>query len=314
MATVEEVIRDIEALPLSDIGAPAVARWIDNRYKEIVSKIQFRSLRQIGELVLPGVITTGTITATRGSTSIAGASTTFVTEIGSGTQEHYYFRTRSAWYRISSISGETALTLASAFSEDSVSAGSYQIVKRAHSLASSARWLGAFVFSRLRQRLEVLSRDEFDISFPGRIVQGSHPQVVCQDGVDSSGYLKVEVYPPPAESELIRYVYWAIPTTLSISSTIPAQIDAHVLKEGALIDVYRAAKVAQIEKGNVEAAAIYSNEEAKQRTVWDRYIRDAIRTQRGVDDVTFIIESFGGKRLANDIRTAREHILAGWSY
>lgn len=293
---------------------PACAKWLDNRYKELVARVRFRNLRSVGELSLPAIVTTGTITVTRGSTSVAGASTTFETEISAGTQEHYYFRTRSAWYKISSITNDTALVLASAFAESSVSAGSYEIVKRTHALASDARWLGEFVHPRIRRKIDTYSRDEFDIAFPGRTISGRWPEAVCQDGVDSNGYIKVELYPPPTNTELIRYVYWTLPTALTLASTIPAQIDDYVLKEGTMIDVYRAAKIMHIEKGNVEAAAVYANEEAKQRTIWERKILDAIRTQRGTDDITFILESFGGRRSASDIKTAREHILAGWSY
>jgi hypothetical protein len=314
MATVEEIIKDIQALAPMDLSMPACARWLDNRYKELVARVNFSNLRKVGELSVPGIITTGTISATRGSTAITGVATTFQTEIGSGTQEHYWLRTLSAWYRIASVSGELALTLASAFAEDDVSGATYQIVKRTHSLASDVRWTGKFVMPRVRRKIDTYSRDEFDISFPGRTIAGRWPEAVCQDGVDSSGYVQVELYPPPNESELIAYVYWSLPSALTITSTIPAQIDGYVLKEGTMIDVYRWAKVKQIEKGNVEAASVYANEEAKQRTVWERKILDAIRTQRGTDDLTFILESFGGRRSASDITTAREHILAGWRY
>ena len=37
MATVEELVRSIKgSLPLSDLGGPVVAKWIDERYKEMV--------------------------------------------------------------------------------------------------------------------------------------------------------------------------------------------------------------------------------------------------------------------------------------
>ena len=314
MSTVDEIVKDIMSVAPAQVDPIAAARWLDNRYKELVTKAQFSNLRKIGELSIPGVIDTGTVTTTRGSTSVAGASTTFETEVGSGTQEHYYFRTSNAWYKIASITNETALVLASAFAETAVSAGTYQIVKRTHALASDARWTGKFVFPRLRLEVKKRSRDEFDLSYPGRPLVGPTPQIVCLDGVDSNGYLQVEVYPPPENSELLRYVYWSLPTSLTLSSTIPAQIDAYVLKEGALIDVYRKAKISQIELGNVEAAALYANEEQKQRTVWRSIVNDAIRTQRGSDDVTFILESFGGRRGSAEIRTAREQILNAWSH
>lgn len=315
MATVEEIVRDIQVSAPSGIGGLAIARWIDNRYKEMVSRVRFRNLRSTGELVLAGVINTGTVSATRGSTTITGVSTTFATDLGATAQEHYYLRVRSAWYKIASVAGETSLTLATAFAEDTISGASYTIVKRTHSLASTARWIGQFLHTRLHHSLGFpLTMDELDLLAPGRILATGLPQRVAQAGVDSSGYLKVEVYPPPTESEILHYTYWTLPTALTMSSTIPAQIDAYTLKEGALIDVYAKAKIMQIEKGNVEAASVYSNSEAKQRTIWKDALKSAQYTQRGADDATFMLASFGSSNGGiYDISTARDHILLNWS-
>lgn len=314
MATVEEIVRDLESFIPKDISGLAVARWIDNRYKEMVSKIRYRHLRKVGELVIPGIFETGTVTATRGSTAVAGVSTQFETDMGSGTQEHYYFSGSVAWYKISSVTDETNLVLASAFAETDISAVSYAIVKRTHALPSTARWLGTFVIPRLRKKLTGPSHKELDLSTPGRPIAGRYPESVAQVGVDSNGYIMIEVYPPPKYSELLRYVYWDLPSQLSMGSTIPQVIDNYVLKEGAMIDAYRASKIAQLQLGNVEAAAVYANEEAKQRTIWKNAIKDAQRTQQGAEDLNFVIEGFGGMRGASEIRTARDHVYSKWSY
>jgi hypothetical protein len=314
LATVEEIVRDIESFAPANISGLAIARWIDNRYKEMVSKIRYRHLRKVGELSIPGVFETGSVTATRGSTAVSGSSTQFETDMGSGDQEHYYLSAVTAWYQIASVTDESNLVLNAAFSEDSVSSTSYTIVKRTHALDASARWLGTFVMPRLRRKLNLISHQELNISVPGRPVAGRYPESAAQVGVDSNGYIKVEIYPPPKYSELINYVYWDLPSQLTMSSTIPQVIDNYVLKEGALVDVYRASKIAQINLGNVEAAAVYSNEEAKQRTIWNRSIKDAQRTQQGSEDLNFVIEGFGGQRPSSEIRTAREHVLSRWSY
>lgn len=313
MATVDEIARDALASIATEANAVAAAKWIDNRYKEMVSRVRFRHLREIGELSLPAVEDDGTVTVARGSTSVTGSSTTWVTDIGSGTQEYYYFRTRTAWYKIASIDGETALTLASNFAEDDVSGGSYKIVKRHHALDSSARWMGDFVLPRLRHELGLIPLDALDIKAPGRPLAGSIPHYVSQVGVDSSGYNMVEIYPPPVESELVRYVYWSLPTALTISSTIPQVIDPYVLKEGVLIDLYRYEKAQAIRKGNVEQAAIWRNEEKTQITIWERKIREAIKTSRGADDITFILEMFPDRTRMMEQRTAHDYIYDNWS-
>ncbi len=153
MTTVDELARDTIASIATDANAIAAAKWIDNRYQEMVSRVRFRHLREIGELSLPAVEDTGTVTVTRGSISVVGVGTTWVTDIGTGTQEYYHFRTNTAWYKIASVGRELAITLDTNFSEETVTAASHTAVKRFHELASTARWLGKFFLTRLRMDL-----------------------------------------------------------------------------------------------------------------------------------------------------------------
>ena len=110
--------------------------------------------------------------------------------------------------------------------------------KRTHPLASTARWMGDFFLTRLRKRLNLVPLEALDLRAPGRSLVGNIPDTVAQVGIDSNGYPKVEIYPPPSKSEIIHYIYWALPTALTMSSTIPSVIEAYVLKEGVLIDVF----------------------------------------------------------------------------
>ena len=312
MTTVDEVVRDALASIDTEANAIAAAKWLDNRYKEMVSRVKFRHLRQVGELSLPAVIDTGTVSVDRGLTAVTGVTTTFQTDMGAGVQEYYYFRTNNAWYKIASVTNELGLVLASAFAEDDVAAGTYTIVKRHHPLASDARWVGDFYHTRLRQKLRSIGLDEMDMLYPGRSLVGNIPHYVAQVGVNTSGYLKYEIYPPPLESELIHYVYWTLPPSLTISSTIPSVIDPYTLKEGLLIDLYRYEKSVAIRKGNVNQAGIWRNDEKAQNTIWEKVIKDAIRTSRGSDDITFILEMFGSSH-RSDQRTARDYVLDNWN-
>ena len=314
MATVDELARDVIASIATDANAIAAAKWIDNRYKEMVARVKFRHLRQVGELYIPGVFDTGTLAATRGSTAITGDSTQFETDISSGDQEYYYIRAASAWYEVASIESDTALTLASNFAEDDETEASYDLVKRYHSLGSTARWVGDFYFTRLRRTLADISLNELNILFPGRTLAGHIPSHVAQIGVDSDGYLMYEVYPPPVDSELINYIYWTLPTTLAITSTIPPVIDPYTLKEGVLIDLYRYEKSVALRKGNVEQAAVWRNDEKAQGVIWDKAMKEAIRTSRGSDDITLILEMFRGVPFGQgEQRTARDYVYDNWN-
>lgn len=314
MATVDELARDIVGSLALDEGYLLAVRWIDNRYKQLVSRVRFKHLRKIGEVQLSATYDTGTVDATRDSTAVTGTSSLWNTTPGNGAQTDWYFKAGSAWYNISSITDDTNLVLSTAFSEDDVDDGSYKIARRYHSLTANARWLGDFMLTRLRLPLPLIPLEQLDREAPGRILSDQYPYCVSQIGVDSSNYLKVEFYPYCAESEIVHYVYWDLPTALTVTSTIPAQVDPYVLKEGALIDAYRYQKSKARMAGDHEGANSWRNDEFAQSTVWERRIQEAVRTDQGSDDRSFILSMYGGRRRGGDIVTARDHILANWSY
>lgn len=315
MSTVDEIARDVIASIATDANALAAAKWIDNRYREMVSKVRFRHLREIGELSVPGVYDTGTVSLTRGDATVTGDSTQLSTDVtAAGGAEYCAFRASSAWYGVSTPGSETAMELTSAFAEDTISDASYKLVKRYHALDSNARWVGDFYFTRLRRNLAVVSLDVLNLMFPGRTLAGNIPTHVAQVGVDSDSYLMYEIYPPPDTSEIIHYIFWNLPTTLTISSTIPPVIEPYTLKEGVLIDLYRYEKSKAIRMGNIEQAAVWRNDEMKQETKWEKVIRDAIRTSRGSDDLTMILNMYPDLPTGRgEQRTARDYVYDNWN-
>lgn len=315
--TVDALVWDVIAATKTSAGAPLIVRWLNNRYAELVSRVKFRHLRQVGELSIPAIGTTGTVSATRGSITItpdAAATAAWLTSPGVASHEHWYIRLQSVWYQVASVDALAAtITLNSAFAEDDIASGSYILVKRTHSLAANARWTGSFIFDRLRFELESLSLTELDTYDPSRILAGSLPTHVAQVGADSSGYLKYEIYPPPTDSELIHYIYWNLPSALAFDSVLPQVIDSYVLKDGILIDVFQFEKIEAIRKGNIEAAAIFANEQAKQRTIWETKIKEAIKASRGADDITLILSmNRGTSRHRYDQRTAHDYVYDNW--
>lgn len=291
MATVGEIGRDLLASIGTDAGLPLAAKWISNRYVQLVSRARFRHLRQIGELTMPAIVNDGTVTITQASTTVTGdTDTTWATSPATGDHEYWYLLVGNVWYKVASVTDDDTLVLDTAFAGDSVEEVTYRLVKRYHPLDAAARWLGDFVHDRLRLPLAKRSIEELNIIAPGRPITGAYPRIVAQNGVDSNGYVRVEIYPPPSDPEIIRYAFWDLPTALTISSTIPAQIDGYMLKEGALIDAYRHEKARSLRAGNVEAAAVWRNDENVQRTIWERTIQEACRTDRGEDDISLILQ------------------------
>jgi len=315
MATVDELARDlVGSLSISE-GYLIAVRWIDNRYKQLVSRVRFKHLRKIGAVAIPATYATGTVAVTRDATSVVGTSTLWATTPTVATHTDWWIKIASAWYRVASVASDTALTLATAFSEDTVTANSYSLVKRLHSLDSGARWLGDFVHTRTGFNMgPPMPLEALDREAPGRVLTSQYPRRVATIGVDSDFYIQVEFYPYSVDSEIAHYVYWNLPTELTITSTIPRQIDPYVLKEGALIDAYRFLKSKARMAGEMDIANSWRNDEFAQETRWEKRIQEAVHTDQGADDKTFILSMYGGHRQFGDIMTARDHILSNWSY
>jgi hypothetical protein len=315
MATVEDVVRDVQGSVSSDAAYLSIVKWIDSRYKQLMSKTRFKLQRKIGELEVAANYSTGTATVSRGSTSVVGVGTTWVTDIGSGAQTDWYIRIKSAWYQISSVGGELAITLATNFSEDDASAASYTAVKRFHALNSTARWLGEFFLTRLRIPVKTVPAEQLDAEHPGRVLSSSFPLLVAQAPRSSDGYLRVELYPYSKNSEIIHYVYWDLPSTLAITTTIPQEIDPYVLKEGALIDMYRFLKSKAYHANRIDEGNSWRNDEMVQQGVWKKVMQEAARTDQAVDDATFILQTMDGRGArAGDIKTARDYVYNEWSW
>lgn len=52
MATVEETVRDLLGSFGSDAGAPIAAKWLDNRYKQLASRVRLRHLRETANIAV----------------------------------------------------------------------------------------------------------------------------------------------------------------------------------------------------------------------------------------------------------------------
>lgn len=312
MATVESVAREAVAAVDSDAGYLIASQWVARRYQQLCSRSRFRHLRRIGEVTLPGRINTGTVTATRGSRIVTGNAA--AQAVWTPSIVGRYFRSSTVWYRISAVVQST-LRLENEFAEADVAAVAYNIVARRVHLNSNVRWLSEeFVHFRFRRPVIRRSIMELNTLAPERQLVGTPPQWWAEvgSGTDDDGRTTkdVEFYPYPADDELLGYVYWDVPPLLGFADEIPPEIDSYVLREGALIDVMRHEMSKAMRAGQVEVAATWRNEMRAQMTSWERNILEAIRTDRGTDDVTFILTSPRGGQFGTDIVTARDEIFA----
>lgn len=323
MATVEDVatlaLSAVDVSAERPIGTPVVALWVMQRYRELTSRTRFRHLRRVGVLDLPAAVNAGTVTATLGSASVtadADAQTAITAAGGSAAIKQRYIRLSSnaVWYEIINYVAPT-ITLATPFTQDDITDSGYVIVPRFHVLDATARWLGTFVFPRRRRVLGMRSYMDYDRSAPERMLTSDGPWFVAEAmnslATATLGRKRVELYPYSLTEETVYYVFWAIPTALGLTDSLPQEIDPYVLREGVLIDIFRYRASQAANAGRIEEAGYWRNESRAQSTSWEDQIREAAKADRGMDDVSFILHTSGlGSTWGRDIVNARDFVWA----
>jgi len=322
MAIVSDIARQALSDTASDAALALAAQWVNERYREMVTKIRYRHLRRVGAVVQPATIIDGTVTLTQGSNVVtpdATALAIWAALPAPGVVGRFIRSQDNVWYKIVQFDGAAA-TLEVPYVIVGGAGLGYNLAARYLTLADDAQWLGDFMHMRLWRQLDVISLDELDLAAPSRNWAQGVPGCVADLGVTISvsgtaGVRQVEVYPYAAVDEVISYVYWSIPRTLKFDDEIPAVIPAYTLKEGILIDAMRLKASQAITMGKVDEAAYWRNEYRAQETVWKTKLADAARADRGVSDTTFIVKGYGSRYSTGwgfDIRTAHDQVYANW--
>jgi len=168
---------------------------------------------------------TGTITATQGSTTITGASTLWNTVNAFSVNNmrangRIVINGSRVPYTIASIASDTSATLSTAFTEATVTAGGYVYFEDEYDLASDfLRPIDLQQFSDSLS-IDLISRTEARRRYPNNTVAG-RPKVACILDLGFSGSTtpvrRVRLFPPPNDFMLIPYAY--VTGNLAVSST-----------------------------------------------------------------------------------------------
>lgn len=316
--TVEEVARRVLANVSSDASYLLACTWVSDRYRQLCSRARFRHLRRIGEISIDAPISAGTVAVTQESREVAavagGDAAEALTAAGDKLRGRY-IRTATSWYRINDYTNDAAgfkLLLDSEYTEDTNAAASYRIVDRFKELATDVRWISqTMVCMRRRTPVEMTTQKEIDINDPSRVlVLGYGPTVWCEIGSAPKGGKMLEFYPYSERQETIHFVYWPVPPELTPDTDLPPGIDAYVLMEGALVDAMRYEAARATKEGKGEEAALWTNGYRAQSTQWERVVLEAIKADRGVDDLQFILTTTRYRYPGTAITNARDEIFA----
>jgi hypothetical protein len=169
---------------------------------------------------------TGTVSATKGSTTITGGSTLWNTN-NSFTVANMRVggKIRIAGslvpYTISAVTNDTSATLSTAFVESDVTAGTYVYYEDEYALATD--FLRPVDMQRFSDEMsiDIISRTEFRRRYPTNATPQTRPAVACLIDAPFSGNTtpvrRVRFAPPPSVNVLIPYSY--ITGYLAVSST-----------------------------------------------------------------------------------------------
>jgi len=318
MATIEDVARLAVAAVDLNVSFLFVCDFVKQRYTELVSRTKLKQLRTEINVFVPAPYTTGTLAVTQGSATAVGTGTAF------GPQHvGWQVRVQYNWYTVVEVSGQT-LTLEAPYADDTNAAGGFILLQRFIPLDPSVRWVSGIRHPRRFRSLLQRSLEWIDVRFARRLMVGPFPRYWCEaarnvglSALAANRGKLLQIYPPSNIPETYVVLAWVVPEDLGPKSELPPEVDSYILREGAIVDIYRmkANEAAAAVPPNRELAELYSNLEARQRTIWENHIARAIAADRGSDDGEIETYHADGEDYLDDgdIVTARDLIYSQWS-
>jgi len=316
--TVEAVARQVIAAVDSDAGYLLASQWVCARLQEISTRVKMRHLRKVGELIMPGAITTGTCTFTQHNNVVTADAT--ATAVWGAQHIGWHIRGNVSWYEIveyQKVGGFGTFYLKNLYEEDpnAVSTvGAYTLVQRYLPLDPNAQFISrVMIHMRRRYPMTMITLDELETIAPSRPRVGWGPDTFVQAPSKPDGTMQVECYPYATQDESLRYIYWEYVPTYNYTDPLPPRMSAYALKEGALIDLYRYKGAKCLDNKDFQGAATWFNMSRSQETIWEnKYIRQLIASDRSDDDATFILRRANTPIRAFDIQTAQDEIYSRW--
>ena len=213
--------------PTNSTNQTNVDRWLNYVQQDICARWPWPFLYSRENLVTVPDYLTGSVTATKGSTSVTGSGTAFAAPQNDGT---YFLQTSDAndWYNVVSISGQT-ITIDKPYASTGGSGLTYTVRKFFYSLSSAVDEI--IDIRNWNTPVKLIQVDLHFIDQLNPLVQSTNaPYGYMAYGVDSSGNLRFSPYPFPSDARLFEFRTKIRPTDGSVS--IPNKY-AHVIAWGA---------------------------------------------------------------------------------
>lgn len=192
-----------------------VGQALNDVLEEICQAYNFSWLYGDSSFITVNPYETGTISVTEGSKTITGSGTTFTSAM---VDRKFYCE--DATYIISAYVSATEITLSTNYAGDTGSGLTYKIYQDEYSLASDAEDVLSMRQENNPYKLRKRGIEFLDKYYPLRNSFG-YPSMYCIIGYDSTGYMKVALYPVPNQARNIYYRYKRRVTEMSADNDTP---------------------------------------------------------------------------------------------
>lgn len=307
MTTVEALIRHV----LSELGCEAspllAEQWVNERYQELANTYPLRHLRQVVQVPVRGVITTGTVSVTANSTTVTGnvdASAAWASLVN---DRPWLLRVGNGpvWYAVSHFEPGQIILL-NPYLEATTTDQSYTLLSRYTPLPLRTRRV-LHVQHKGQTTLAPLSLTELFQIAPDPLV-ADDPQHYADGGLIPDGRRALILHPTPKSATVVQVTLYQDPPWLTLGDAIPDGLDPEALKQGVMVNAYRYEMHRAIVRGDFNGAAVLRNEMRSLMTDWEAYKRRAAQNNMLVDDVTWQVQPHPDPIGVYDVRTAWAHV------
>ena len=240
--------------PTTDTTLVTRANYVLNQMnRDIAVQRPWRDLQRRSNIVLFTPVTTGNVTATLASTTLAGGTTspTFSTNsVAAGMK--VLVAGRDEVYTVSSVESETSLTLTVAWQGATTSNVNYKIWQDEYALATDFARPVSYTNLFDRLRVQPLGLREMRERYPAPLTPADPMfYTLLKPATGDQRVWRVLFYPPPDERQIIPYEYissYMAYTSAGVGQeTLSADADEpwmderyrHILVWGALSEIYR---------------------------------------------------------------------------
>jgi hypothetical protein len=215
-------------------NAIRVKRWLNLVQQDIFGRWPWNFARGRETIYTVPDYTTGTVSISNGSTSLAGSSTVWAA-VGSAVQYAVNFSNSNDWYFVSTINSNTSITLSTAFQGTNLSGATYILRKFLYSMSSSCDRIAEIKNWATPLKLDELFLRDVDLKDPNaKSTNISYSYIPY--GYDASGNVQIIPYPFPSDTRLLEIKTFIRPTDMVNTTDLPSLPNkwAHIIAFGAV--------------------------------------------------------------------------------